>query len=144
MNTRIVCPIKSITCSASSGERLARRRPAAELAKNRYRKETLNVRRVIMVLLAWMDDFKKDLVHALRSLRADPLFTTIAILALALGIGANTAIFSVMNAVVLRLLPVHEPERVFNLACDGLPNGASNTGDTETSFSVPVFERLRK
>lgn len=84
-----------------------------------------------MALLVWMEDFKKDLVHALRSLRADPLFTTVAILALAIGIGANTAIFSVMNAVVLRLLPIHEPQRVFNLACDGQPNGASNTGDTE-------------
>ena len=97
-----------------------------------------------MSLLIWMEDFKKDLIHAIRSLRTDPLFTAVAILALALGIGANTAIFSVMNAVVLRLLPVHEPEKVFNLACDGQPNGASNTGDTETSFSVPVFEQVRK
>ena len=97
-----------------------------------------------MALLVWAEDFKKDLEHAVRSLKADPLFTTVAILALALGIGANTAIFSVMNAVVLRLLPVHEPDRVFNLSCDGQPNGAGNTGETETSFSVLVFEQMRK
>ena len=97
-----------------------------------------------MTLTLWIEDFRKDLRQAIRSLRNDPLFATVAILALALGIGANTAIFSVMNAVVLRLLPVHEPERVFMLACDGQPDGAGNTGDTETSFSVPVFQQLRK
>jgi hypothetical protein len=91
-----------------------------------------------------LDDFAKDLRHAFRSLSANPLFTSVAVLALALGIGANTAIFSVMNAVVVRLLPVHDPERVVNLICDGQPNGASQTGNLDTtSFSVHVFEQLR-
>ncbi len=90
-----------------------------------------------------MESFARDLRYSVRALSATPLFTAVAVLALALGIGANTAIFSVMNAVVLRLLPVHEPERVFNLTSDGQPNGAGNTGNTETSFSVRVFERLR-
>lgn len=71
------------------------------------------------------------------------MFAVVAILALALGVGANTAIFSVMNAVVLRLLPVHEPERVFGLMCDGQPSGPGNTGDSTSSFSVHVFEQLR-
>ena len=97
-----------------------------------------------MPLSIWIDDFRKDLGYAVRSLTSDPLFSAIAVLAVALGIGANTAIFSVMNAVVLRLLPVQDPERVVNLSCDGQPNGAGNTGDSETSFSVPVFQQLRK
>lgn len=96
-----------------------------------------------MPLSTWIEDFGRDLRYAFRSLSANPLFTGVAVLALALGIGANTAIFSVMNAVVLRLLPVHDPARVFNLTSDGQPNGASNTGDTNTSFSEHVFEQLR-
>ena len=91
-----------------------------------------------------MQDFGKDLRHALRSLKANPLFVGVAVLALALGIGANTAIFSVMNAVVLRLLPVHDPERIFNITCDGQPNGAWNSGNSDTSFSVQVFQELRR
>jgi predicted permease len=95
-------------------------------------------------LSLWIEDFGKDVRQAFRSLTANPLFAAVAVLALALGIGANTAIFSVMNAVVLRLLPIHDPARVFNLKCDGQPNGASNTGNSDTSFSVNVFEQLRK
>ncbi len=91
-----------------------------------------------------VESFANDVRYAMRGLSAAPVFTAVAVLALALGIGANTAIFSVMNAVVLRLLPVHDPNRVFGVTCDGQPNGAGNTGDSTTSFSVHVFEELRK
>ena len=55
----------------------------------------------------------QDLRLAIRSLRATPVVTLVAILSLALGIGANAAIFSLVNALVFRVLPVREPGRLF-------------------------------
>jgi predicted permease len=85
-----------------------------------------------------------DLRYAVRQLRKSPGFALTAILTLAIGIGANTAVFSVMNAVLLRSLPVPEPSRVYNLRVTGRPNHTSNTGDDETSIAYPAFEQLRQ
>jgi predicted permease len=59
-----------------------------------------------------LDDFRRDVAFSLRSLRRSPAFTLVAVLCLGLGIGANAAIFSVLNAVLLRPLPYAEPERL--------------------------------
>ena len=59
--------------------------------------------------IRWLSDFLRDSRHGIRLLGRSPLFTAAAIVSLALGIGANTAIFSLMDAVTLRMMPVHEP-----------------------------------
>ena len=87
----------------------------------------------------------QELRYAVRQLYNSPWFTLTVVLTLALGIGANTAIFSVMNAVLLKGLPVPNPQELVYLHVPGgQPNGAGNTGNSETSFSEPVFEDLRQ
>ena len=61
------------------------------------------------------DDVLQDVLYALRALRSSPGFAAIAILSLALGISANTAIFSLINAVILKTLPVSHPEQLVQL-----------------------------
>ena len=59
--------------------------------------------------LPWLDDLARDLRYGLRALRRNPMFASVAVLTLALGIGANTAIFSMADAVLFRTLPVSNP-----------------------------------
>src|SRR5688572_17427377 len=63
-----------------------------------------------------LERFGQDIAFAIRTLRKAPVFSTIAILTLALGIGANTAIFSVINAVLLKPLPFTNGERIVHLS----------------------------
>src|SRR5690349_15483276 len=85
----------------------------------------------------------QDVRFALRQFRHAPGFALLAILTFALGIGANAAVFSVMNAVVLRYLPVADPGRLVFLHTTGQPANSSQTGWDDTSLSYPVFEALR-
>jgi len=89
----------------------------------------------------------QDLRNALRQVRKTPGFTLVVVLMLALGIGANTAVFSVMNALLMQLLPVSRPSGLSYVRMangQGQPPNANNTGNNSTSFSEVTFEALRQ
>jgi predicted permease len=81
----------------------------------------------------FLETFAQDTRYALRTLRANPGFAATAVLSLALGIGANTAIFSLLNAVMLRALPVEDPQRLVQV---NSPTGGS-------FFTNPIWEQVR-
>jgi predicted permease len=88
----------------------------------------------------WLDRLLQDLRYGIRTLAKNPAFTLIAMATLALGIGANTAMFSLLDQVVLRLLPVRDPERVVIVRETGNHYGNSFGPNT---ISWPMFEDLR-
>jgi hypothetical protein len=77
----------------------------------------------------------KDLRYAFRTLRKAPLFTVVAVVSLALGIGANTAIFTLINQLVLELLPVRDPEQLVLFTARGAHYGG-NTGANALSYMM--------
>ena len=81
----------------------------------------------------------RDLRFAVRLMRQTPVVSGVAMLSLALGIGANVAIFNLVNALMLKALPVHEPER---LVVMGIPR-AGGPGAANTSFTYPQWEYIR-
>src|SRR2546427_8699817 len=84
----------------------------------------------------WLDDARRDVQYALRMLRRSPRFTAVVILTLALGIGANTAIFSLIEALLLRALPVRDPQQLVQVTMV-LPSG-----ERWHSFSYPLVRGL--
>ncbi len=89
-----------------------------------------------------LEKFLRDMRFAWRSLVQSPGFAVTAVLTLALGVGANTAVFSVMNAVLLRSLPVSDPDRVVYLRTSNPPRG-TGTIDSNQTFSYSVYDVLR-
>jgi putative ABC transport system permease protein len=92
-----------------------------------------------------MQTLWQDVRYGLRMLAKNPGFTLIAILTLALGIGANTAIFSLLNQILLRRLPVRNPEELAVLKSPGRHHGhTSSDGDDSEVFSYPLYKGLAK
>jgi len=100
------------------------------------------------------EDLVKDVRYATRMLRRNPVFTGVAVMSLALGIGANTAIFSLIDGVLLKMLPVRHPEQLVllqwnsgpNMLAGGISGSLNITPDgkkSSTSFSYPTFQYIR-
>jgi predicted permease len=87
--------------------------------------------------------FLSDVRHSFRLLRKSPLFTSIAIASLGLGIGANTAIFSMLDQALLRPLPVKNPNELVLLTSPGANRGSFNGDSTDRLFSRPEYIDLR-
>jgi hypothetical protein len=85
-------------------------------------------------VVVWLESLLADVRHALRGLKRNPGFTAVAVLSLALGIGANTAIFSLTNALLLKSLPVREPGSLLRVTM-GTDNGGY--------FTNPLWEAIR-
>src|SRR5438552_13193421 len=84
----------------------------------------------------WLDDLRRDMQYALRTLRRAPGFTAVVVLTLALGIGANTAIFSVINAVLLRPLPYKDSDQLVRF----IENFPAPRGSSGPSLRLPGMD----
>jgi predicted permease len=84
-----------------------------------------------------------DLRFGFRTLRRSPVFTAIAVASLALGIGANISIFSLLSQVMFRMLPVADPERLMLFHTEGEREGSSTSDNGEGVFTYPMYKDLR-
>src|SRR5258706_7879241 len=90
----------------------------------------------------WLEQLFQDLSYALRALRRSPVFALVAVLSLALGIGANTAIFSLIDALLLRNLPVREPSRLVAVGNPARVSSLSSGSVRNDLFSCPLYEQI--
>jgi predicted permease len=92
---------------------------------------------------AAIDTTFQDLRYAFRMLRRSPAFTLTAIISLTLATGANTAIYSIVDAALLRPLPVAEPDRLFSLATPQIQEQGKERPVEDVSFSYPLLQQFR-
>jgi predicted permease len=91
----------------------------------------------------WLESLWQDISYGARSMLRSPALTAVALLSLALGIGANTAIFSFLDAIVLRSLPVKDPGQLFVLG-EGNEDGVTDRYGSDTLYSYPFFQQFRQ
>src|SRR5438477_1923488 len=136
--------------AAGVADREARQRAQARFGGvQRVREECRDVRGLTL-----LENLARDIRYGARVLRKTPVFTVIAVLSLAVGIGANTAVFSLLDTVLLRMLPVRNPEQLvvarWGASKDpGLHTtwatggGDGHGGWTRNVFSWPIFTEVR-
>ena len=93
----------------------------------------------------WLEDLARDIRFGVRALRKSPVFTAAVVLTLALGIGANAAIFTLVDAVMLKSLPVGNPKQLYRLGDNNnccVMSGTQN-GGSFVLYSYPLYENLR-
>jgi predicted permease len=90
----------------------------------------------------WFESFVQDIAYGSRAMLRSPALTIVALLSLALGIGANTAIFSLLDAVMLRSLPVRDPARLILLG-NGTASGITNDFARTQLYSYPFYRRMQ-
>ena len=94
--------------------------------------------------LPWLDDFVRDTRHALRSMRRSPAFTAVALVTLALGIGANAAVFTLLDAVLFKPLPVRDPGSLVLLGDASRSGvGVGQLGQSFVTYSYDLYTHLR-
>src|SRR5688572_13236077 len=112
------------------------RHEALSIARRQFGNRTIqseNTRTADVV--TWADSLLGDVRYGLRALRRSPVFTLVAVVSLAIGIGFNTAIYSLIDALVLRPLPVSHPEELVQVT--------GSDDDTDGYFTNPLWEQLR-
>jgi len=90
----------------------------------------------------WLEQLSRDLQYAFRTMRHNPGFTATAVLSLALGIGANTAIFSLIDALMLRWLPVHNPQELVQLTLRS-GRGPAPAGESFSNAIIAAFDERK-
>ena len=94
--------------------------------------------------ISWIEELSRDVRHGLRMLRRSPSFTAVALLTLALGIGANAAIYQLLDAVRIRTLPVRDPEQLVLLELADVTRWTGRRASVYDSLSNPVWEQVRE
>src|SRR6266566_6986083 len=92
--------------------------------------------------MSWLHSLQKDIQFGARQLRRNPAFTAVAVLSLALGIGANSAIFQLVNAVRLRTLPVQNPQELVTIDFTKNSSRSGNWSTRSARFTSAVWEKL--